>query len=188
MTFKDLFSERPDAYARYRPTYPRRYSPGLARPGARTRQAVDVGTAVARARSRSPRYFRPRARPRSERGQAAQRARAPARRVPRRRAAERARRRRRQHATRSASPRRCTGSTTPLSSPRSAACWCRTVHSPCRATSSPRSRRSRRVVMELYEDHLGPYWEPERKLVETGYRTIDFPFPRARRSRHSTCA
>jgi SAM-dependent methyltransferase len=32
------------------------------------------------------------------------------------------------------------------------------------------------VVMDLYEGHLGPYWEPERKLVETGYRTIGFPF------------
>jgi SAM-dependent methyltransferase len=33
------------------------------------------------------------------------------------------------------------------------------------------------VVHELYEDRLGPYWEPERKLVETGYRTVAFPFP-----------
>jgi hypothetical protein len=32
------------------------------------------------------------------------------------------------------------------------------------------------VVMELYEGHLGPYWEPERRMVETGYRTIAFPF------------
>ena len=33
------------------------------------------------------------------------------------------------------------------------------------------------VVMKLYEDQLGAYWEPERRLVETGYRTIGFPFP-----------
>jgi SAM-dependent methyltransferase len=32
------------------------------------------------------------------------------------------------------------------------------------------------VVHELYEDYLGPYWEPERKLVETGYRDVTFPF------------
>jgi SAM-dependent methyltransferase len=32
------------------------------------------------------------------------------------------------------------------------------------------------VVYELYEDRLGPYWEPERKLVETGYRTVTVPF------------
>jgi SAM-dependent methyltransferase len=33
------------------------------------------------------------------------------------------------------------------------------------------------IVMELYHDYLDGYWEPERKLVETGYRTIQFPFP-----------
>jgi SAM-dependent methyltransferase len=32
------------------------------------------------------------------------------------------------------------------------------------------------LVMKLYEDELGAYWEPERALVEAGYRTIDFPF------------
>src|SRR5262249_52421729 len=33
------------------------------------------------------------------------------------------------------------------------------------------------VIDELYEGYLGPYWEPERKLVEVGYRTVAFPFP-----------
>jgi SAM-dependent methyltransferase len=33
------------------------------------------------------------------------------------------------------------------------------------------------LVMQLYEDQLGVYWEPERRLVEAGYRTIDIPFP-----------
>jgi SAM-dependent methyltransferase len=32
------------------------------------------------------------------------------------------------------------------------------------------------AVHVYYEDLLGPYWEPERKLVETGYRTIAVPF------------
>jgi len=32
------------------------------------------------------------------------------------------------------------------------------------------------AVHILYEDLLGPYWEPERKLVETGYRDIAVPF------------
>ena len=32
------------------------------------------------------------------------------------------------------------------------------------------------AVHELYDDFLGPYWEPERKLVEQGYRNVDFPF------------
>jgi SAM-dependent methyltransferase len=32
------------------------------------------------------------------------------------------------------------------------------------------------VVHEYYEGMLGPFWEPERRLVETGYRTIQVPF------------
>jgi SAM-dependent methyltransferase len=32
------------------------------------------------------------------------------------------------------------------------------------------------AVFELYEGYLGPYWEPERKLVEDGYRSVRFPF------------
>lgn len=33
------------------------------------------------------------------------------------------------------------------------------------------------LVHELYEQVLGAYWEPERRLVETGYATVRFPFP-----------
>ena len=33
-----------------------------------------------------------------------------------------------------------------------------------------------RVVQDFYANVVGPYWPPERKLVETGYGTIDFPF------------
>jgi ubiquinone/menaquinone biosynthesis C-methylase UbiE len=32
------------------------------------------------------------------------------------------------------------------------------------------------AVYELYEGFLGPYWEPERRLVEDGYRSVAFPF------------
>ncbi len=32
------------------------------------------------------------------------------------------------------------------------------------------------VVRYLYEDILGRYWPPERKVVEQGYKTILFPF------------
>jgi SAM-dependent methyltransferase len=32
------------------------------------------------------------------------------------------------------------------------------------------------VVAYLYEDVLGHYWPPERKVVEKGYATIPFPF------------
>lgn len=32
------------------------------------------------------------------------------------------------------------------------------------------------VVHRLYVDIVGPYWPPERRLIETEYRTIDLPF------------
>jgi SAM-dependent methyltransferase len=32
------------------------------------------------------------------------------------------------------------------------------------------------VVMHLYDDVVGPYWPPERKILMDGYRTVDFPF------------
>jgi hypothetical protein len=32
------------------------------------------------------------------------------------------------------------------------------------------------VLEDFYGRVVGPYWAPERKLVETGYRTLDFPF------------
>jgi len=34
-----------------------------------------------------------------------------------------------------------------------------------------------RVVRRFYTDTVGPFWPAERRLVETGYRTIAFPFP-----------
>jgi SAM-dependent methyltransferase len=33
-----------------------------------------------------------------------------------------------------------------------------------------------RLVRRFYEETVGPYWSPERRLVDEGYRTIDFPF------------
>jgi SAM-dependent methyltransferase len=33
-----------------------------------------------------------------------------------------------------------------------------------------------RIVDDLYYNIVGPYWPPERRLVEAKYRTIDFPF------------
>lgn len=32
------------------------------------------------------------------------------------------------------------------------------------------------VVRRYYSDIVGPYWPPERKHVESGYRTLGFPF------------
>jgi hypothetical protein len=33
-----------------------------------------------------------------------------------------------------------------------------------------------KLVRRFYEEDLGPYWAPERRLVDERYRTIDFPF------------
>jgi SAM-dependent methyltransferase len=33
-----------------------------------------------------------------------------------------------------------------------------------------------RLLKHFYESVVGPYWPPERRLVETGYRTLAFPF------------
>jgi len=33
-----------------------------------------------------------------------------------------------------------------------------------------------RLVQDFYSNIVGPYWPPERKIVEKGYRTIPFPF------------
>jgi SAM-dependent methyltransferase len=32
------------------------------------------------------------------------------------------------------------------------------------------------IVEDFYAGLLGPYWPPERRLVESGYRDLDFPF------------
>jgi SAM-dependent methyltransferase len=32
------------------------------------------------------------------------------------------------------------------------------------------------LVQDYYANIVGPYWPPERKLIEEGYRTIPFPF------------
>jgi ubiquinone/menaquinone biosynthesis C-methylase UbiE len=32
------------------------------------------------------------------------------------------------------------------------------------------------IVRRLYSDIVGPYWPPERRIVEEGYRTLAFPF------------
>jgi SAM-dependent methyltransferase len=42
------------------------------------------------------------------------------------------------------------------------------------------STRVDRVFAHLYDDVLGPYWPPERRLVESGYRELEFPFEEIR--------
>jgi ubiquinone/menaquinone biosynthesis C-methylase UbiE len=33
------------------------------------------------------------------------------------------------------------------------------------------------VLASFYRDTVGPYWAPERRHVESGYRTLPFPYP-----------
>jgi len=33
-----------------------------------------------------------------------------------------------------------------------------------------------RLFLDFYSDVVGPYWPPERRIVDDGYRTIPFPF------------
>lgn len=35
-----------------------------------------------------------------------------------------------------------------------------------------------RAVRRLYGEIVGPWWPPERRIVEEGYRTLEFPFAR----------
>jgi SAM-dependent methyltransferase len=32
------------------------------------------------------------------------------------------------------------------------------------------------VINRFYRETMGPYWTPDRRLVEDGYRTVEFPF------------
>lgn len=34
-----------------------------------------------------------------------------------------------------------------------------------------------RIVVDFYEGPIGPFWPPERRLVEEGYRGLRFPWP-----------
>lgn len=34
-----------------------------------------------------------------------------------------------------------------------------------------------RLLQEFYNEITGPYWPPERRLVDDGYRSLSFPFP-----------
>jgi SAM-dependent methyltransferase len=33
-----------------------------------------------------------------------------------------------------------------------------------------------RLILEFYEETTGPFWPPERTIVESGYRDVEFPF------------
>lgn len=49
------------------------------------------------------------------------------------------------------------------------AAWCYGLFS----SSEPRIDR---IIETFYGETVGPYWPPERRLIEAGYRTLPFPF------------
>ena len=174
-SFKDLFSDRPDAYARYRPTYPAALFAWLAGQAPATKLAIDVGTGSGQGATALAEHFdrvvgldpseaqlrNARAHPRVDYRVA----------------------RAEQLAASDASADLIfvaqalhwfdhgaffaeVGRVLVPDGVLAVTCYELTVITP----------EIDAVVMELYEGHLGPYWEPERKLVETAYRTIAFPF------------
>jgi SAM-dependent methyltransferase len=176
MSFKDLFSERPDQYARYRPTYPAVVFAWLAAQAPSAKLAVDVGTGNGQAAIALADQFdrvlgldpseaqlqNARAHPRVEY--------------------------RRSRAEQLAADDACADALFVAQ----ALHWfehdaffreVRRVLVPGGVLAVSCYELSKitpdvdEVVMNLYEGHLGPYWEPERRLVETGYRAIEFPFP-----------
>lgn len=175
MTFKDLFSERPDAYARYRPTYPDALFAWLAEHAPSTTLALDVGTgsgqgAVAlaghfervigfdpsEAQLRSARSH-PRVEYRVARAEQLAAGDASSDAIFVAQALHWF-----DHAAFFSEVRRVLARDGLLA----VSCYQLPQVAP----------EIDAVVMELYESQLGPYWEPERKLVESGFRTIAFPF------------
>jgi SAM-dependent methyltransferase len=44
------------------------------------------------------------------------------------------------------------------------------------ATNLLENKAVNEIVQDYYSNVVGPYWPPERKMTETGYRTITMPF------------
>jgi ubiquinone/menaquinone biosynthesis C-methylase UbiE len=44
------------------------------------------------------------------------------------------------------------------------------------ATNQFENKAINQIVQDFYSNVVGPYWPPERRMTETGYRTIAFPF------------
>lgn len=176
MSFKDLFSERPDQYARYRPTYPAALFEWLAAQTPSAKLAVDVGTGNGQAAIALAEHFdrvlgldpseaqlenaRPHPRVEYRRSSAEQLA--------------------------------ADGASADALFVAQALHWfqhdaffreVRRVLVPGGVLAvscyelSVITPEIDAVVMELYRGHLDAYWEPERRMVETRYRTIEFPFP-----------
>ena len=176
--FKDHFSRLAAAYSRYRPAYPPELIEFVAGCAPDRRCAVDCATgsgqaAVALA-STSRRWSR------STAARASLRNAQPHPRRPLCRVRWRSVCRSRITACRCAGPRRrpCTGSTSSR------------FYAECRRVLRAGRRRGRVDVREIPRDPsrrrgdgrssiahvIGPYWPPERRYVDEGYRTIPFPW------------
>ena len=176
MTFKDLFSARPDAYARYRPTYPPESFAWLAAQAPARRLAIDVGTGNGQAAIGLAEHF--------ERVLGLDPSEAQlgnARAHPR--VAYRVSRAEQLAADDASADAIFVAQALHWFDARAFFAEVRRVLAPGGVLAVSCYQLSQitpaidAVVMELYRDYLDAYWEPERKLVETGYRTIEFPFP-----------
>jgi SAM-dependent methyltransferase len=173
--FKDLFSERPDDYARYRPTYPGEAFEWLAAQAPRAKLAIDVGTGNGQAAVALARHFErvlgldpseaqlgsARAHPHVE------------------------------YRVSRAEQLAADDHDADAVFVAQALHWfdhaaffreVRRVLAPggvlavsCYELSEVTPEIDA-VVMELYRGYLDAYWEPERRMIETRYSTIDFPF------------
>jgi ubiquinone/menaquinone biosynthesis C-methylase UbiE len=174
-TFKDLFSLQASDYARFRPVYPPALYAWLAAQAPERQLAVDVGTGNGQAAIGLAAHFARVIGVEPSEGQLANAA--PAARVEYRRGA--------------AEATGVDGASADLLTVAQAFHWfkhdaffdeVRRVVRPggCLAVWCYGLTRITpevdAAVHVLYEDLLGGYWEPERKLVETGYRDITVPF------------
>jgi SAM-dependent methyltransferase len=176
MSFKDLFSDQAPDYARFRPTYPPELFAWLARIGTGQEMAVDVGSGSGQAAAALAVHFdRVIAVEPSEAQLANAKSTSP--RIEFRRGSAEA------TGVAAASAdllvaaqafhwfahERFFAEVARVVRPGGAlAVWCYGL-----TEISPEIDA---VVYDLYEGYLGPFWEPERKLVEVGYRTVLFPF------------
>ena len=169
MTFQDHFSGHATTYREARPLYPPALFDWLARAGAGARcSSWDAGCGNGQASVALAERFARVLRDRSEREPDRERRSAAEHRVPRRARRSSARCRRRAPIS-SPSRRRCTGSISRASSPKSArvlkpggvfAAW---AYADCRVTPAVDALKDR-----VYVDLTGPYWPPERELCRCG--------------------
>lgn len=176
MSFKDLFSAQASDYSRYRPTYPAELFDWLVLKTQRQNTAWDVGTGNGQAAAElAKRFKRVLATDPSEK-----------------QLAEAVKNPRIEYRVCSAEESGLRASSIDLITVAQAYHWFKhdKFHEEVKRIASKDgavlavwsygfchiSENVDRAVMEYYDKVVGPYWDPERKLVETGYRSIRVPF------------